>query len=93
MSSYQMGKLFFDVTRFSNLSAEYQKDAKAVLDRYELSQQEKEAFLNRDVSYIYNAGVHPLLLMMGCRMLGIDMGEYFAAISGKSAEGLALPRN
>ena len=91
MSRYELGKLMFDVTRFPRLQEEFERDSNGVLQRYDLTAEEKDALLNKDVHYMYDAGVHPLLLMMGSRLMGIDMREYLGVISGKSPQGLALP--
>jgi hypothetical protein len=86
MSSYALGRLFFDANRDRDLVLvkRYQEDPESVLAEYDLTEAEREAVRNRDIRTIYEEGLHPLLVRIGgLALLGVrDIDEYRAAIAG-----------
>lgn len=91
MSGYQVGKLLFDMSHSPELVEKFQTDLDACLERYNLSPEEREAIQQRDLKYLYEIGVHPMVMLMCSRLFGVNMREYVAAITGKKPEEIALP--
>lgn len=85
MSAYQLGKLLYEVSRKRDLAHAFQADPAPFLERYDLSEEEKQAVLRRDIRFLYEAGVHPLLLLTVARLFGIQQSDYTAALAGARA--------
>jgi hypothetical protein len=49
--------------------------------RYDLTESEREAFVNRDVAALYRLGLHPVLLNGFCRASGFTRDDYRAALA------------
>ena len=52
MTDYWLSKLFFDLTKSSALSAEYRTDMAAVLERYPLAPEVRDALLRDEVAVL-----------------------------------------
>lgn len=86
MSTYGLGRLFFDANRDRTMALvqRFQADPDGVLAEYDLTEAEREAVLAGDVRAVYEAGVEPLLVRMGAMILfGMrSTADYKAAIVG-----------
>jgi hypothetical protein len=86
MSRYELGRLFFGVTsdREMKVVQRFAQDPEALLDEYDLTEEERRAVLEKDVRFIYEAGVPPLLVRMGANgfMRGLDTPTYKQLIAG-----------
>ena len=49
VSLYQLQKFLFDINRDPSVQGEYRKDAAALVQRYELVQEERDAIVRGDV--------------------------------------------
>ena len=80
MSLYYTQKLLYDVNRDAALRARFLADVDAVLPSYDLSEQERAAFRQRDVGLLYVMGVNGQLLMHTSAYWGMDHVAYRAAM-------------
>ncbi len=71
MGHYQVGKFLFEVVRKPELASQFREDPEAVLGRYQLGDEERQAILAGDMDYINALGVHPLLVAMSRMSLGM----------------------
>jgi hypothetical protein len=62
MSRVQLSRLIKDVQRQEVLREQLQTDPESVVQRYDLTPQEREAFLNLDAQQLIDLGVNPLLM-------------------------------
>jgi hypothetical protein len=74
VSSYQLHRLVWDHVRAkaANSSERAPVDAAA----YDLTDEERRAFEDRDVAGLYQMGLHPVLLNGFCRAEGYARDEY-----------------
>jgi Aromatic-ring-opening dioxygenase LigAB, LigA subunit len=88
MSLYQMQKFLFDLNRDPELQRRFRADRPAVLDRYELSTEERGALAAGDIGLIYVLGANGQLLMHYAALLGMPWADYIAAMrDGVSRHG------
>lgn len=80
MSAYQVGKLLHDMQRNPQLATEFREAREAVLARYDLTEKEKQAILAGDVRFLFEEGVHCMVLISGSRLLGLDIEQFAAAL-------------
>jgi Aromatic-ring-opening dioxygenase LigAB, LigA subunit len=62
MSTYALNKLLREVNRNPGIRERFLKDASAVAAEYDLTEEERRAAVERDVSALYRLGVHGLIL-------------------------------
>lgn len=80
MSLYHLQKLMFDLNRDPKVQAHYRSDVQALLDGYELNEEERGAVQSGDVGLIYVLGVNGQLLMHYAAFLGMPWADYIAAM-------------
>lgn len=80
MSLYQMQKLLYDLNRDPEIQRRYCADLPAVLGRYDLTPEEREAFSTRDIGLLYVLGSNGQLLMHYAAFLGMPWADYIAAM-------------
>jgi hypothetical protein len=80
MSLYQMQKFLFDINRDPQMQARFLADRAAVLERYQLTDEEHAALAAGDVGLIYVLGANGQLLMHFAALLGMPWSEYIAAM-------------
>ena len=80
MSLYQMQKFLFDINRDRGVQQEYREDLPGLLDRYELTVEERTAIAAGDIGLIYVLGANGQLLMHYAAFLGMPWAEYIAAM-------------
>jgi hypothetical protein len=88
MSLYQMQKFLFDVNRDRELQRQFREGLPGVLNRYDLSVEERGALESGDVGLIYVLGANGQLLMHYAALLGMPWADYIAAMrAGVSRHG------
>jgi Aromatic-ring-opening dioxygenase LigAB, LigA subunit len=80
MSLYQMQKFLFDINRDPDLQGEFRADTKALLDRYQLTVEERAALETGNIGLIYVLGANGQLLMHYAALLGMPWADYIAAM-------------
>ena len=78
MSWYQMHRLVYDWVRAGEVNSADGGDGRADFDisAYELTDDERKAFENRDIAALYNLGLHEVLLNRFCRAAGFARDDY-----------------
>ena len=88
MSLYQLQKFLFDINRDRDLQRQCRVDLPAVLNRYDLSGEERGALEAGDIGLIYVLGANGQLLMHYAAFLGMPWADYIAAMrAGVSRHG------
>src|SRR5271170_7026141 len=80
MSLYQMQKFLFEMNRDRSVQQAYRADLAALLDRYELTAEERDAIATRDIGLLYVLGANGQLLMHYAAFLGMPWAAYIAAM-------------
>ena len=80
MSLYQMQKFLFDINRDRSVQARFRERPDQVLERYELTSEEREAIAAGDIGLIYVLGANGQLLMHYAAFLGMPWADYIAAM-------------
>ena len=80
MSLYQLQKFLFDINRDPSVQGEYRKDAAALVKRYELTAEERDAIVGGDIGLIYVLGANGQLLMHFAALLGMPWPAYIQAM-------------
>jgi hypothetical protein len=75
-----MQKFLFDINRDTGVQRQYHADLAALLDRYELSAEEREAISSRDIGLMFVLGANGQLLMHYAAFLGMPWADYIAAM-------------
>ncbi len=75
-----MQKFLFELNRDSGLQAEFRAGRAPVLERYDLSAEEREALAGGDIGLIYVLGANGQLLMHYAALLGMPWADYIAAM-------------
>jgi hypothetical protein len=88
MSLYQMQKFLFDINRDRSVQAQFRAERQQVLERYELTAEEREALASGDIGLIYVLGANGQLLMHYAAFLGMPWADYIASMrDGVSRHG------
>ena len=80
MSLYQLQKFLFDINRDPSVQGEYRKDAAALVERYDLTAEERDAIVGGDIGLIYVLGANGQLLMHFAALLGMPWPAYIQAM-------------
>src|SRR5271170_749941 len=80
MSLYQMQKFLFDINRDHSVQRRYHEDLAGLLDRYDLTAEERGAIATRDIGLIYVLGANGQLLMHYAAFIGMPWADYIAAM-------------
>ena len=80
MSLYQLQKFLFDINRDPSVQGEYRKDAAALVERYDLTAEERNAIVGGDIGLIYVLGANGQLLMHFAALLGMPWPAYIQAM-------------
>ena len=87
MTDYWVSKLFFDLQHDPKLAAEYRADMAAVIGRYEIKPELRQALLDDDVGTIAPL-VNAYLLRFYFQIRGMPEGEFIARLHAlKSGKG------
>ena len=85
MTDYWLSKLFFDLQQDQKLAAEYRTDMAAVIDRYEIKPDVRQALLEDDVGKIAPL-VNAYLLRFYFQIRGMPQDEFIARLHALKAE-------
>jgi Aromatic-ring-opening dioxygenase LigAB, LigA subunit len=80
MSLYYVQKLLYQLNRDAELRQRFGADADAVLARYELDPEEREAIRAGDIGLLYVLGVNGQLLMHYAALRGLEWSAYLEAM-------------
>jgi len=80
MSLYQLQKFLYDINRDPRVQERYRSDVAGLLERYELTQEERAAIAAGDVGLIYVLGANGQLLMHFAALLGLSWPDYLQAM-------------
>ncbi|RKP57674.1 aromatic ring-opening dioxygenase subunit LigA [Pararobbsia silviterrae] len=76
MSLYQLQKVFYDINREPALQRTAREDLGAMLERYDLTDEERAALLRRDIGLLYVLGVNCQLLMHFAALCEVGWSDY-----------------
>jgi hypothetical protein len=85
MSLYQLQKFLYEVNRDASVQEKLRADLQGLLDRYELTSEERSALATGDIGLIYVLGANGQLLMHYAALLGMSWPAYIQAMR----EGIA----
>jgi hypothetical protein len=77
-----MQKFLFDINRDRGVQAQFREHAQAVLERYDLTPEERAALASGDIGLVYVLGANGQLLMHYAAFLGMPWADYLAAMRG-----------
>jgi hypothetical protein len=80
MSAYALNKLLREVNRDAGTRQRFFQDAAAVAAGYDLTDAERRAVLERDVTALYRLGVHGLILRPFTILHQMPEPDYLEAI-------------
>lgn len=80
MSLYAVQKLVYNLNRDPRTRAAFEADQDAVLEEYDLAEEELAAIRGRDVGLLYVLGVNGQLLMHFAADAGLEWNEYLQAM-------------
>ncbi|MDQ2928084.1 MAG: aromatic ring-opening dioxygenase subunit LigA [Caldimonas sp.] len=80
MSLYSAQKFLYQLNRDAQVQRRFQSDRAAVLDDYELSAEERDAFMAGDIGKLYVLGSNGQLLMHFAALLGMPWADYIEAM-------------
>ncbi|MES2975197.1 MAG: aromatic ring-opening dioxygenase subunit LigA [Pseudomonadota bacterium] len=80
MSLYATQKFLYNLNRDPEVQRRYREDRAALLDGYELTDEEREAIGQGDIGKLYVLGCNGQLLMHFAPLLGVAWADYIAAM-------------
>ncbi len=80
MSLYYLQKVLYQLNRDDRVKHEYNADLPALLDGYELSDEERGALINGDIGLLYVLGVNGQILMHYAAFLNIEWFDYLESM-------------
>jgi hypothetical protein len=80
MSLYQLQKFLYDINRDASVQERLRIDLPGLLDRYELTAEERQALAAGDIGLIYVLGANGQLLMHYAAFLGLSWPAYIQAM-------------
>lgn len=76
MSLYSLQKFLYVLNRDEAAQESYRKNLDALLDTYDLNDEERRALLDGDIGLLYVLGVNGQILMHYAAFLGIEWFDY-----------------
>ena len=80
MSLYSTQKLLYHLNRDAAVQKRFRDDKATLLDDYELSDAERDAFQQGDIGMLYVLGANGQLLMHFAALLGMPWPDYLEAM-------------
>jgi hypothetical protein len=80
VSLYQLQKFLYELNRDPRAQEQYRADLDGLLQRYELTEEERQAVHDGDVGLIYVLGANGQLLMHYAAFLGMPWATYIQAM-------------
>jgi hypothetical protein len=78
---FEVNRLIHECIRDANRMEEFVRDPQAVVERYRLTSEERQAFLTRNVAELARLGANPLILVEFALSMGVDIPQYLAAMA------------
>lgn len=85
MSLYYVQKFLYELNRDERLQERYHQDRRAVLDPYELTDEETAALVEPDIGLLFHLGVNGQILMHFAALHHIEWADYLQ----RMREGIA----
>ena len=76
MSLYQVSKLLYELNRNDDLKRQFIEDPAPLTVGYELTDEERRAFVERDIGLLYVLGVNGQILMHYAALCGLPWADY-----------------
>jgi hypothetical protein len=76
MSLYYLQKFLYELNRDESMQATFRKNPGDVLDKYELTPEERGAVEDGDIGLLYVLGVNGQILMHYAAFLGVEWFDY-----------------
>jgi hypothetical protein len=76
VSLYQVSKLLYELNRNDDLKRQFAEDPAPLTAGYELAEEERRAFLERDIGLLYVLGVNGQILMHYAALCGLPWADY-----------------
>ena len=86
MSLYAVQKFLYEINRSEQLQAAYTADRRAVLEPYELTDEEIEALVRPDIGLLFHLGVNGQILMHFAAFHQIEWQDYLQRMRDGIAE-------
>ncbi len=86
MSLYAVQKFLYEINRSEQLQAAYTADRRAVLEPYELTDEEIEAVVRPDIGLLFHLGVNGQILMHFAAFHQIEWQDYLQRMRDGIAE-------
>jgi hypothetical protein len=80
VSLYSAQKLLYHLNRDAAVQARFRESPEALLDIYDLSAEERDAFVAGDIGKLYVLGANGQLLMHFAALLGMPWADYLEAM-------------
>jgi hypothetical protein len=80
MSAYTLNKMLREINRDPGARQRYSQDAEAFAAGFELAEEERHAFLTRDIGALYRLGAHGLILRPFTLLQQMPEPEYLRLI-------------
>ena len=80
MSLYYVQKLLYQLNRDEHIRTRFDKDRDALLEEYQLTDEERTAIAEGDIGLLYVMGVNGQILMHYAALIGQEWDEYIAAM-------------
>jgi Aromatic-ring-opening dioxygenase LigAB, LigA subunit len=80
MSLYYLQKLLYQLNREPALQQKFKQDPVSILDGFDLTAEERDAVIGRDVGMLYVFGVNGQLLMHYAALVGMPWDDYLEAM-------------
>jgi Aromatic-ring-opening dioxygenase LigAB, LigA subunit len=80
MSLYSAQKLLFHLNRDAAVQKRFREDVSSLLGDYELTEEERDAFVAGDIGKLYVLGANGQLLMHFAALLGMPWADYIEAM-------------
>ena len=86
MSLYYLQKLLFELNRDQDLQQAFTTNREAVLERYKLDEEERQAVVEENIGLLYILGVNGQILMHFAALCGYAWPDYIQAMRDAVAE-------
>ena len=80
MSAYTLNKMLREINRDAGARQRYFENAEAFASDFELTEEERSAFLDRDIGALYRFGAHGLILRPFTLLQQMPEPEYLRLI-------------
>jgi hypothetical protein len=80
MSLYYLQKVLYEINRDATLRDKFKGDPAAVIDAYDLTDEERRALLEPDIGLLYVLGVNGQILMHYAALRGYPWDDYIESM-------------